>query len=110
MSRTDKLIIPTREGYEFIEADSILYCEANGNRCKIQTYSRTIQVSKPLKNIEKQLSEVLFFRVHQSFLVNVEEVTKYIKGKGGYVVLSNGCEIKIAESRREDVLRKLYII
>ena len=109
MLQQDKLIIPTREGYEFIEFDDILYCEAAGNRCKVQTSFRVIHVSRPLKNIEEQLCENQFFRVHQSYLVNVNKVIKYIKGVGGYVVVTNGHELKVAETRKTEVLKKLQI-
>ena len=105
-----KLIIPTREGYEFIDPDDILYCEADGNRCKVQTTDTVIKVSRPLKSIEEQLSDDRFFRIHQSFLVNLDQVTKYIRGTGGYLVMTCGHELKVAEARKMDVLRKLRII
>ena len=110
MSLKDKLIIPTREGYEFIEFDDILYCKAAGNRCEIQTSSRVIFVSRPLKSIEDKLPESHFFRIHQSYLVNIDKIVKYIKGTGGYIVVNNGHELKVAETRKKEVLQKMNIL
>lgn len=110
MTQQNKLIIPTREGYEFIEPEDVLYCEAAGNRCKIQIESRIIHVAKPLKHIEQQLDKSLFIRVHQSYLVNINKIVKYIKGPGGYVVVENGHELKVSESRKTEVLQRLNVI
>ena len=105
-----KLIIPTRDGFEFIEYDSILYGEAAGNSCKLKLEDRMIKVSKPLKSIESKLPSEQFMRVHQSFLVNIHTIVKYIKGNGGYVVLSDGTELKVAESKKREALQRLGVL
>ena len=61
-------------------------------------------VSKILKYFEEALKDSGFARVHKSFLINVNEVTKYKKGKGGHVVLSNGKEIMVSASKKSNFL------
>ena len=53
------------------------------------------------------LDDFSFARVHHSFLVNLNEVDKYIKGDGGYLVMSNGATVDVSRSRKEMVLRRL---
>jgi two-component system LytT family response regulator len=45
--------------------------------------------------------------VHHSHLVNVNEIEKYFKGEGGYVVLSNGATVDVSRSRKEQLLQRL---
>ena len=47
-----------------------------------------------------------FMRVHNSYIVNINEVEKYIKGEGGYLIMSNGVSINVSRSRKELLLRK----
>ena len=54
------------------------------------------------------LSDYSFARVHHSFLVNLNEVDKYIKGEGGYLVMSDGTTIDVSRSRKEILLKKLH--
>ena len=61
-------------------------------------------VSKTLKYFEEALGGGGFARVHKSYLVNVNEVVKYVKGKGGSVVLSSGKEIMVSASKKSDLL------
>ena len=83
----------------------IVYCKADDNYTEIYLNNdkRKI-VSKTLKYFEEALSSASFARVHKSYLVNVNEVVKYQKGKGGSVVLSNGKEIMVSASKKSDLL------
>ena len=60
--------------------------------------------TKTLKYIEESLKDGNFARVHKSYLVNVNEVVKYVKGKGGSVILSNGKEIMVSASKKAELL------
>ncbi len=63
--------------------------------------------SRTLKEIEEMLEEYSFLRVHHSFLVNLNAVEKYIKGEGGYLVMSDGSTVDVSRSRKEMLLKKL---
>jgi len=60
-----------------------------------------------LKEIEEILEDYSFLRVHHSHLVNLNEVEKYIKGEGGYLLMSDGTNVDVSRSRKEMLLKKL---
>ncbi len=100
-----KITIPQQNGFEVIETSSILYCKADDNYTEIYLNTNKKKlVSKTLKYFEEALQNNSFARVHKSYLVNVNEVVKYLKGKGGSVVLSNGKQIMVSASKKSDFL------
>jgi len=100
-----KITIPQQDGFEVLETASIMYCKADDNYTEIYLNNNKKKlVSKTLKYFEEALSSTSFVRVHKSYLVNVDEVTKYLKGKGGSVVLSNGKQIMVSASKKADFL------
>ncbi|TXE15448.1 response regulator transcription factor [Psychroserpens burtonensis] len=100
-----KITIPQQNGFEVLQTSDIMYCKADDNYTEIYLNTNKKKlVSKTLKYFEDALSKSGFARVHKSYLVNVNEVTKYIKGKGGSVVLSNGKEIIVSASKKSDLL------
>ncbi|WP_299366800.1 LytTR family DNA-binding domain-containing protein [Winogradskyella sp.] len=100
-----KITIPQQDGFEILNTADIMYCKADDNYTEIYLNNNKKKlVSKTLKYIEESLKDANFARVHKSYLVNVNEVVKYIKGKGGSVVLSNGKEIMVSASKKADLL------
>lgn len=99
-----KLTLPQQDGFQILNISEILYCKANDNYTEIYLLNKKILVSKTLKYFEDALTEYPFARVHKSFLVNVNEVVKYRKGKGGSVVMSNGKEVMVSASKKKDFL------
>ena len=56
--------------------------------------------------MEEQLADFNFFiRVHHSYMVNLNEVNKYIRGEGGYLVMSDGTTVNVSRSRKEALLK-----
>ncbi|MBE16709.1 MAG: LytTR family DNA-binding domain-containing protein [Dokdonia sp.] len=100
-----KITIPVQDGFEVLEAQEILYCKADDNYTQIYLKSGVQKlVSKTLKFFEVALVDFGFARVHKSFLINVNEVVGYRKGKGGQVVLSSGKEIMVSASQKANLL------
>ncbi|MGB1307751.1 MAG: LytR/AlgR family response regulator transcription factor [Oceanihabitans sp.] len=100
-----KITIPQLDGFEILETANILYCKADDNYTEIYLNNNKKKlVSKTLKYFEEALSNSSFARVHKSYLVNVNEITKYVKGKGGHVVLSNGKEVLVSASKKAKLL------
>lgn len=100
-----KITIPVQDGFEVLEAASILYCKADDNYTQIfLTSGGKKLVSKTLKYFEDALTDFGFARVHKSYLVNINEVTGYRKGKGGTVVLSTGKEVMVSASQKANLL------
>lgn len=101
---TGKLTLPQQDGFQILNVVEILYCKADDNYTEIYLINKKILVSKTLKYFEDALKEFPFARVHKSYLVNVNEVVKYRKGKGGSVVMSNGKELLVSASKKKDFL------
>ncbi|PTX63812.1 LytTR family two component transcriptional regulator [Kordia periserrulae] len=99
-----KITIPQQDGFEVLNVSDIIYCKADDNYTEIYINNSKIVVSKTLKYFEEALSQYPFARVHKSYLVNVNEVVKYRKGKGGSVVLSNGKEVLVSSTKKANLL------
>ncbi|TLP82245.1 LytR/AlgR family response regulator transcription factor [Maribacter sp. ACAM166] len=101
---TGKLTLPQQDGFQILNVADILYCKADDNYTEIYLLNKKILVSKTLKYFEDALAAFPFARVHKSYLVNVNEVVKYRKGKGGSVVMSNGKELLVSASKKKEFL------
>ncbi|WP_422081715.1 LytR/AlgR family response regulator transcription factor [Ulvibacterium sp.] len=99
-----KITLPQQDGFQVLNVSEILYCKADDNYTEIYLENKKILVSKTLKYFEEALSDFSFARIHKSFLVNVNEVVKYRKGKGGSVVISNGKELLVSASKKKELL------
>jgi two-component system, LytTR family, response regulator len=103
-----KIAIPTMEGLQMVTVEHIVHCASDSNYTILTLKSQQkVIASRTLKEIEELLEEYSFLRVHHSNLVNLNEVHKYIKGEGGYLVMSDGSSINVSRSRKEGLLRKL---
>lgn len=104
-----KIALPTAEGYELIPADQLVRCEADDNYTHVYLKNKIkIIVCRTLKEIEEQLGDFSsFMRVHNSSLVNLNEVTKYIRGEGGYLIMNDGSTVNVSRSRKELLLKKI---
>ena len=103
-SAEGKITIPKQNGFEVIAISDIVFCKADDNYTEIHLANSKKLVSKTLKYFEKILSEYTFARIHKSYLVNVNAIVKYKKGKGGSVVVSNGKEILVSASQKSNLL------
>lgn len=100
-----KITLPVQDGFEVIAAEEILYCQADDNYTQIFLKDgKKKLISKTLKYFETALTDFGFARIHKSYLVNVNEITGYKKGKGGSVVLSGGKEIMVSASQKANLL------
>jgi two-component system LytT family response regulator len=99
-----KITIPLQDGFEVLDINDIVFCKADDNYTEIHLESSKKLVSKTLKYFETALSEYAFARIHKSYLVNINAIRKYKKGKGGSVVVSNGKEILVSSSKKGALL------
>jgi len=103
-----KMAIPTMEGLQMIQIDTIISCTSDSNYTNFHLKNnQKITASRTLKEIEEMLEGRSFFRVHHSYLVNLNEIHKYFKGEGGYLVMSDGSNIDVSRSRKEMLLQRL---
>lgn len=104
----NKVAMPTMEGLHMIPVDTIISCESDSNYTILQLKNnKKLVVSRTLKEIEELLEEHSFVRVHRCYLANLNEVEKYVKGEGGYLVMSDGTTIDVARNKKELLMRKL---
>jgi len=103
-----KIALPTNTGYVFCEVSEILYCFAQRNYTKFGFKDGSAMlVTGTLKDFEELLPAEIFYRIHNSWLVNLNHVMKYHKGKGGYLELVNGTLINVSFRKRDEFLEKL---
>ncbi len=103
-----KIALPTTEGLQMVPIDTIISCSSDSNYTIFYLKGKQkIVVSRTLKEIEELLEEYFFIRVHHSFLVNLNEVNKYVRGEGGYLLMSDGSSIDVSRSKKEFLLKKL---
>jgi two-component system LytT family response regulator len=111
MQKKDKidgrLTVPTLNGLEVLPIDEIIRCEADSNYTTLFLPERKVVISKTLKDIEEQLKDYPFVRVHQSHLIHLAHVQKYIKGNGGQVVMDNGDYLNVSRNRKQLLLDAL---
>ena len=104
----NKIAIPTIEGLQMIFVEDIISCSSESNYTVLHLKNKQkITASRTLKEIEEMLEDYSFTRVHHSYLVNLNEVEKYFRGDGGYLMMSDGSAIDVSRSRKDLLLKKL---
>jgi two-component system, LytTR family, response regulator len=100
-----RIALTTGEGLLFVTTADILYCMADSNYTSVVLKGgKKILVSKVLKDIDEALSGPDFYRIHNSYLINLNHISKYVRGDGGYVVMQDGVTVSISRSRRQDFM------
>jgi len=104
----NKIALPTMGGLELIPMDMIISCESYDNYTTLHLKGKKKNlVTRSLKDMEEILEQHSFIRVHRFYIVNLNEIEKYIKGEGGYLVMSDGTTIDVAKNKKEVLLKKL---
>lgn len=92
--KVDKLSFRTIEGIYIIALQDIDYCAADGNYSKIYYKGdQQITISKTLKRIEEKLSNHLFIRIHQSYLVKINKIRLL---NPTFLVMDNGDKLNVS--------------
>jgi len=103
-----RIAIPTVEGLIMLPIKDIIYCEANSSYTIIHLVKKEKIVSaKTLKEYEELLEAHNFYRVHNSHLINLNFVEKYVKGDGGYVIMTDQSTIGVSRGRKESFVARL---
>ncbi len=111
LNNNRRIALPTMEGLRFIDHRDISHCNADGSYTLIHLGNKEqIMVSKSIKRLEEMLPNPPFIRVHHSHVVNFEQIDRYIRGQGGYVVMKNGSHVDVSRNRKEEVLKSIQRI
>lgn len=100
-----KLVLPLMEGFEVVKLEDIVSCDANDNFTDFHFVDKPkMMICRTLKFYEELLESSGFLRVHKSHLINLHHVSKYHKGKGGEVVMSNGQTIAVSPQKKDQLM------
>lgn len=103
-----KIAVPTSDGLLFIATDEIIRLESERNYSDFFLVgNRKVVVTRPLKDYEELLTPFGFFRIHHSHIVNLNLISRYVRGEGGYVVMTDGSTVDVSRRRKEEFLSLL---
>lgn len=107
-SGKNKIVLPTMEGLCFEKIRQITFLEANGNYTTLHFQDkRQVLVCKTLREVECMLPEDSFVRIHRSHTIHLRHIKKYVRGKGGHVVLNNGVNLSVSAGQKEFFIQAL---
>ncbi|HWY98534.1 MAG TPA: LytTR family DNA-binding domain-containing protein [Bacteroidia bacterium] len=105
-----KLAVSDLNGARFVDIDKIVRLKADSNYTHIVlTTGESITSSKTLKDYEEILALSGFFRVHNTHLINLSYVDKYIKGIGGTVIMTDGASIEVSRQKKKELMEALSL-
>lgn len=112
-STGDRMIaLPVNNGLEMVNVNEIVQCEAESNYTTVHLREKKrLVISRTLQQFEDMLGTKDFARVHQSHLVSLKHIRKYVKGEGGEVIMSNGQNVPVSRRMKQalmDGLDRLY--
>jgi len=88
----------------FLESDEILYAESDGNYSTIfLADGQKIVLTKKLKEVNELLPADSFFRIHNSYVINLNKIKEFLK-TDGYVVLKSNHKIPVSRQKKSDFL------
>ncbi len=108
--QNQKIILPLMDGFEVVKIKDIIRCQANDNFTDFHFLSdkKKQMICRTLKHFDELLTDYDFVRVHKSHLVNFHHIVKYVKGKGGYLVMSNGEQVAVSGMRKKELLKMFH--
>ena len=103
-----KIALPQREGYEFVDVSSIMYLAAEGAYTKVFIKDKKpMLVSRTLGDVEELLPPDLFQRIHHSTVINITSITQFLRTDGGYEVLNTGDKLSVSKAKKEMLMARL---
>lgn len=106
-----KIAIHDGDGLTFVNLKDIVRCESDGNYTTIiLDGNKKIVTSKTLGEYEELFANENFFRVHRSHLIHLHHLKKYIKGEGGYVIMSDGSQVEVSRRKKQEFLDKISLL
>ncbi len=100
-----RIALPSSDRLILAEFSNIIYCQSDGNYSRVfLKNNKRIYTSIPLIELEESLCNYHFNRVHNQYIINLNEVSEYVKSDGGYLVMSNGDKVNVSRSKKEEIL------
>jgi two-component system LytT family response regulator len=96
-----KVALPSSDGLEFLEINSIIRCESESNYTRLYCSDKSKHlICRTLKDVEKVLRENGFVRIHHSHLINPQFIRKFVKKDGGFIIMEDGEQISISKAKK----------
>jgi two-component system LytT family response regulator len=104
-----KIAIPDGEGISFVKIADITHFQSDGSYTYMHLVGnkKPTLISKPIGDYQEMLENESFIRVHRSHLINIQYVDKYVKGDGGYTIMSDGTKIEVSRRKKADFIEAL---
>ena len=107
-SQSQTIALPTMDSIIYEKVVNIINIEAHQNYCKFYFENRdAILISRNIGTYENTLTKFNFMRVHRSHIINMDKVDEYKRTDGGALIMTNGRNIDISRSKKEEVLKRL---
>jgi two-component system LytT family response regulator len=107
-SLPEKISFATQQAIHFVNPVGIVYCESNSNYTTVYFTDKTkLVVSKTLKEVEEVLAPYNFFRIHHSYIINLRQVSRYVKADGGSIEMAGGIQLAVSRQRKEELMSVL---
>jgi two-component system LytT family response regulator len=104
----ERLALHTQDKIHIVNIQGIIRCESNINYTEFHfSNGKKFLVTKTLKDFEDLLNDQGFYRVHQSHLVNTKYIKEFVKTDGGYLIMTNGCNVPVSSRKRPEVVKML---
>lgn len=105
----DKINISADGKVYLLDKDDVVMLKSDKSYTTIfLANEQEIVVSKTLKEVEKKFQFPQFYRVHNSYLINLNHVKEYLKGLGGELIMTNGQTASISRTKKAELFNKLY--
>lgn len=106
-----RFLINTVEDTKVIRFDEVVCCVAESNYTKIHLSDGSkVLASKTLKDFETILYQPHFFRIHHSYLINLNFIKRILKTDGCMVELPNNVILDVSRSKREELMQKVAML
>lgn len=103
-----KIVIPDHEGVTMVKVGDIVKCQSDSNYTTIYMANGTkLTSTKTLKDYAQMFEGMPFLRVHNSYLINLDHIKRYVKGDGGYVVMSDDTIVEVSRRRKTELISLL---
>jgi two-component system, LytTR family, response regulator len=102
-----KIALPCKDGLVFVILSDIIRFEAKSGYTNIHVVdNKKYLSSRTIKEYEEILPDDIFFRIHNSHIINLNWVKKYHKGRGGLIEMSDDALIELATRRKDEFLSR----
>lgn len=105
---SSRITIHHQKGIKIINDNTIVHLEADGN-CTLLFFADGTKYldTRTLAVYEQLLNPQSFFRIHKSYIVNLDFLTEYLHDDGNHVLLKNGTKLAVARNRVPDFLKRI---